>query len=323
MRSLWQDLKYALRMILASPGFALVAVISLALGIGANTVIFSIVNTLLLRPLTVEKPEQLVTLLTRGLGAGEEFNSISYPTYQDVAARDTVFSGVACGSFTPLGLKGEQGDAKVILGQMVTANFFDVVGVKPILGRSFQSEENETEGTHPVALLSEELWKSRFQGAEDIIGQSIIINGYFFVVVGVIPESYEGLNIGIEPEIWVPLMMHRQTGAFDFELQSRGNQFLRRVARMKPDVTIEQARADMKILAANLEEQYPDLEEDRAFTIISANDDRVMANMTGGKGIDGLMIALMSVVGMVLLIACFIPARRAMSIDPMDALRYE
>ena len=304
MRILWIDLKYAVRMILGSPGFALVAVISLALGIGANTTIFSMVNTLLLRPLDVDQPNELVAIFNKGLGENEVFFSNSYPEFLDMQARNTVFSGVTCSAFVPLGLKGDQGAASIVLGQMVSTSFFDVIGVRPILGRSFLPDEGETEGTHPVVMISEELWQGRLAGDESIIGQTLMLNGYAFTVIGVVPDSFEGLNIGIEPELWAPMMMHKMISAFDINLESRGNNFLRCTARLKPGVSIEQARADMAVFAANLEATYPDSEEDCAYTIIPVNDDRILVNLTNGRGIGGLMIVLMSVVGLVLLIAC-------------------
>ncbi|MCZ6835814.1 MAG: ABC transporter permease [Planctomycetota bacterium] len=304
MRTFLIDLKYAVRMIVTNPGFALVAVISLALGIGANTTIFSIVNTLLLKPLPVEEPSGLVSIFNKGLSENEKFNSNSYPEYLDMNARDTVFDGVACASFSPLGFKGKEGDSSVLLGQQCSANFFRVLGIQTILGRDFLPEEGETEGTHPVVLISEKLWQGQLGGNEDIIGQSLLLNGYPFTVVGVIPKSFEGLNIGIAPQIWAPLMMHAQLSPFRITLEERGNNYLRCIARLKPGVTIEQAKADMAIFANDLSVAYPDVEEYCAYTIIPANDDRIMVNMTGGKSIAGLMIVLMSVVGLVLLIAC-------------------
>ncbi|MCH7573308.1 MAG: ABC transporter permease, partial [Planctomycetes bacterium] len=292
------------RMILGSAGFALVAVISLALGIGANTTIFSLVNTLLLKPLPVDQPNELVAIFNKGLGENEAFHSNSYPEFLDMAARNTVFSGVSCSSFIPLGLKGDQGEASIILGQMVSTNFFDVVGVPPILGRNFVPAEGESEGTHPVVMMSEELWQGRFAGDESIIGQSLMLNGYPFTVIGIVPDSFEGMNIGIEPELWVPLMMHKYVATFEFDLNTRGNNFLRCMARLKPGMSLEQARADMEVFAANLEATYPDSEKDCAYTLIPANDDRILVQLTNGRGINGLMIVLMSVVGLVLLIAC-------------------
>ena len=142
----------------------------------------------------------------------------------------------------------------------------------------------EAKGTHPVVMISEELWQGRFAGNESIIGQSLMLNDYPFTVIGIVPDSFEGMNIGIEPELWVPLMMYEYIATFEFDLASRGNSFLRCTARLKPGISLEQARADMEVFAANLEATYPDSEENCAYTLIPANDDRILVNLTNGRG---------------------------------------
>jgi predicted permease len=301
MGTLMQDLRYGLRMLAKNPGLTAVAVVTLALGIGANTAIFTLANGALLRPLPVEEPDRLVSVFTSQNGEG--YNHSSYPDYRDLRDKDSAFSGLAAHFYYPMSLKGS-GQPEVITGQVVTGNFFNVLGVKPVLGRTFNPDDDQAPGSHPVAILSYRAWQRRFAGDPEILGKSVLINSYPFTVIGVAPQGFTGLCTFLRPDVWVPTMMAQQVSMFPVEIENRGWGWLKMVGRLKPGVSLEQARAATDVLAANLGREYPETNRKKAFPMVEANDNRIgLLNTTeGAKKLLGL---LMAVVGLVLLIACF------------------
>ncbi|MCH7825676.1 MAG: ABC transporter permease [Acidobacteria bacterium] len=201
------DLRYATRTLLKSPAFTVVALLSLALGIGVNTTIFSVVNAVLLRPLPVAEPRELVEIYTAtGL---EEFpqSMFSYPDYVDLRDRNEVFSGVGAYALAEASLRHADEAPKIIFAEVVSANFFDVIGVEPTLGRAFTSEEGVTEGTHPVIVLGHGFWTAQLGADPDIIGREIFINTTPYTVIGVAPASYTGMLPAVTTQVWLPLMM--------------------------------------------------------------------------------------------------------------------
>ena len=176
MLGLWQDLRYGAKTLVKNWGFTVVAVASLALGIGANTTIFSFANALLLRPLPVEEPERLVAVTTSYVGSGL-YGPTSLPDYEDLRDRNEVFSGVAAHSYFPMALTGDS-RPEVVMGQLVTWNYFSVLGVEPFLGRSFLPEEDQNPASHPVAILSYRIWESRFGSDTELVGKIVHINDF-------------------------------------------------------------------------------------------------------------------------------------------------
>jgi predicted permease len=303
MQGLWQDVIFALRILLKSPGVTAVAVLSLGLGIGANTANFSLINAFLLRPLPVQDPERLVSIMTTFQGSGDRQNHTSYPDYKDLRDRREVFSGLAAHFYFPMGLKtGEQ--AEVILGQIASWDYFSVLGVKPFLGRTFLPEEDKTPGTHPVAILSYRLWKNRLGADPGILGSTILINSHPFTVVGVAPEGFRGLSVILSPDVWVPTMMARQVSMFPVSFTSRYGSMLKLVGRLRPGITLAQAQAATDVLAANLAREYPDSNETKRFLLMEADRNRIGLLGTTDEA-KRLTAVLMGVVGLVLLIACF------------------
>src|SRR5438552_2028357 len=238
MGDITQDLRYGLRMLWKNPGFTIVAVLALALGIGANTAIFSVVNTVLLQPLPYKNPGQLIMLWENATHLGFPKDTPSPANFLDWRAQNTVFTGMAAMAQKNFNLTGV-GEPERLDGRRVSANLFDVLGVQPRLGRGFLPQE-DTPGTH-VAILSHGLWQRRFGSDPRIIGQAVNLNGESYSVIGVMPP---GVNVpsrdNSKDQLWVPIAFSSE------EAQSRGNHYLEVIARMKPGITLKQAQAEME-----------------------------------------------------------------------------
>jgi predicted permease len=298
MQTLWQDLRYSLRRLRKSPGFAAIAILSLALGIGANTAIFSLVNTVLLRPLPVTQPEQLVTVYTT-MRNGAQDSIFSYPNYKDVRDRNEVFSGLLSYRFSPMSLS-HQGNNERIWGYQVSGNYFDVLGVQALLGRTFLPEEDQTLGSHPVTVLSYGSWQKRFASDPGIIGKTTLVNGHSFTIIGVMPQDFVGTEVAYQAEMFVPYMMAKVIEPNNYSLECRDCDNYFAAGRLKPGVTRAQAQASLQALMQRLAEEFPQDNEGRGIKVAPVGlflpqiRDSVM----------GLSWVLMAVVGLVLLIAC-------------------
>src|ERR1051325_10473239 len=241
------DIRYALRMLTKSPMFAGVVVLTLALGIGANAAIFSLLDQVLLQSLPVANPDQLVVLSAYEAKQPELDSSFSYPMYQDLRDRNSVFSGVIARGGTQMNVSyGDQTER--VSGELVSGNFYEVLGVRPWAGRLFTQDDDRTPGAHPVAVLSYRFWESRFNKDPNLIGKTILINEHPMTVLGVTPPSFYGVDLTTNPDVRVPLMM---TPVFNplppTRLQSRRHQWLSVMARRKPDVSPEQAQASLNV----------------------------------------------------------------------------
>ena len=307
------DLRYAVRTLLKSPGFTVVALISLALGIGVNTTIFSVVNAVLLRPLPVSDPGTLVEVYT---ATGQEAfpqSVFSYPDYVDLRDNNEVFSGVAAYGLAVASLR-HAGDApKTVVAEVVSANFFDVIGVEPVYGRGFAAEEGVTEGTHPVVVLGHGFWTAQLGADPAIVGRDVFINTTRYTVVGVAPASYTGMLPAMTPHVWLPLMMSdeisiigiqdlRQSPIGDTRLERRGDRFMFVKARLAPGITIEQAQANASAIMASLEETYPDTNEQRGADLVPVSGVRIFPMIDQVLAPVGWL--LLGIVSLVLLIAC-------------------
>ena len=248
MATLWQDVRYGVRMLLKTPGVSVIVIIALALGIGANTAIFSVVNTVLLRPLPYEESDRLVFLNEKSPVLDEM--SISYPNFTDWRSNMQTFEKMGVYNRASYNLTGAGEAERIVTGQ-VSADLFSVLRVKPLHGRLFTNDEDKPGGS-PVVLLSYGLWQRRFGGQTSIINQPITLNSKQYVVIGIMPETYAYPS---RVEMWVPVGQLSDQASW----KERGNHpGLYAVARLKPGATIEQADADMNTIAANLEKQYPD-----------------------------------------------------------------
>src|SRR5215510_8944643 len=244
-----QDIRYAVRMLTKNPAFASVVVLTLALGIGANAAIFSLLDQVLLQRLPVANPDQLAVLSAYDPKDGPDIDSsFSYAMYKDLRDRNSVFSGVIARGGTQMNVTyGDQTER--VRGELVSGNFFEVLGVRPWAGRLFTQEDDLTPGAHPVAVLSYSYWESRFNKDPNLIGKTILVNEQPLTVLGVTPPGFYGITLANNPDVRVPLMM---TPVFNplppTRLQSRRHQWLSVMARRKPDVTPEQAQASLSVL---------------------------------------------------------------------------
>jgi len=298
MTTLWQDLRFGLRRLLKNPGFAAVAILSLALGIGANTAIFSLVNTVLLRPLPeVANPEQLVSVFP--INKDDSVQAFSYPNYVDFRDRNEVFSGLFVTRFAPMSLSRE-GSNERVWGNLVSGNYFDVLGVKAARGRTFSPEEDRTPLSHPVVVLSHGCWERRFGRDPALVGKSITLNGHSFTVVGIAPEEFSGTEVAYKPEVWVPVMMLEWIEPGSNWLDRRSTQNLFATGRLKPGVNVAQAKATLNVLAQQLGKEYPDTNEGQTITLTPPG---LIHPILRGPVISFTGV-LMFTVGLVLLIAC-------------------
>jgi predicted permease len=290
METLFQDVRYGFRMLAKSPGFAAVAVLTLALGIGANTALFSVINGVLLSPLPFPQPDQLVTLHENK--PNFEGGSVSYPNFRDWQRDNHTFSSVAIARSYAFSLIGV-GEAEQVGGEFVSSDFFPLLGVKPVTGRTFAHDEDQV-GATPVALISAGLWQRKFSSASDILGKNITLDARDYTIIGVIPENFRLAIPGFrDAQVYVPigqwsnpLLLRRGAG-----LGIHG------IGRLKPGVTIEQARADMEGVTRNLAEAFPDADKG-----ISAQLTPLKEQMIGH--VRPLLLVLLTAVGFVLLIAC-------------------
>jgi len=307
-----QDVRYAIRTLLKTPAFTIVVVLTLELGIGANTAIFSLTDQVLLRLLPVKSPEQLVVLDGPGAFQGRTFNNgtFSYPMYRDFRDRNTVFDGVIARFPAPLTLMAN-GQAERVSSELVTGNYFDVLGVRAHIGRTFTPDDDKVPGGHPVVILSHNYWTRRFGGDPGVLNRTITLNGLPMTIVGVTPPGFYGIAIGDNPDVMVQVMMKAQMTPTWDDLLNRRSRWLTVMARLKDGVSREQAEAAMNVVYRQINEQ--EIQEIKApspsfrqrFTT------KHLFVRPGQKGRSDLrnqfstpILVLMGMVGLVLLIAC-------------------
>ena len=291
------NLTFAFRRLRASPGFTAAAIVTLALGIGANTTIFSLVNAVVFRPFGVEHQDQLVSLNIRSTKA--QFPTLSYLDYKDYRDRNTVLSGLAMYRFAAMNVS-RTGIGNVRLwGYEVTGNYFDVLGVQAIRGRVLHTADDVKKGGHPLAVISYSCWQSRFGGDPDIAGKSVKIGGLDYTIVGVTPPAFIGTELIYTPEIFVPMAMAEQIEQSKW-MDDRGDQNGLVVGRLKPGVSLKSAQAALNTIATQLGREYP--KDDAGVTIVLSPPGMAGSFLRGA--ITGFAAVLMVVAGMVLLIAC-------------------
>jgi len=293
-RGMWlsdlvQDLRYGLRMIAKNPAVSSIAIIALALGIGANTAIFSVVNTVLLRPLPFNQPDQLVMVWENATHLGFPKDTPSPANFLDWRRQNHVFSAMAALAPQSFNLTGV-GEPERLDGRRVSANLFDFLGVRPLLGRTFLKEEDKP-GTK-VALLSEGLWRRRFGADPSVVGRGLALNGQSYTVVGVLPRTVQLPNQeNTHDQLWVPMAFPNEEAA------QRGNHYLDVMARLEPGISLKQAQADMDTVMAALAREYPDFNARRGAVVTPLHEQAVGA-------IRPALLILLGAVAFVLLIAC-------------------
>jgi len=305
-----QDLQGGLRMLKKSPGFTFVAVLSLALGIGANSAIFTIINAVFLHPLPVEEPSRLAEMFTRdtltvNTSANFQLTGTSLPNYEDYRDQNNVFSSLGCVTFAlPLNWGG-QVEPQQLNAALVSSNFFDVLGVKPYRGRTFIFDGDKKLGGNPEVVLSYSLWARRFGSDDKFIGQTITLNGTPYTVVGVTPPGFKGIfSLGRPDLLWIPITMRDYvvTGQLKTLENNRRFRWLQIVGRLKSQVDVTQTQAAMKTIASGLEKEYPRDNKGRTVEVFPLNQTALGINQRKQFSLAGGV--LMGVVGLVLLIAC-------------------
>lgn len=307
MDKVLQDFKYGLRRLIKAPGFTTVAVLSLALGIGANTAIFTVINAVFLHPLAIEEPSRVVELFTQDHRTAQAGNFALTPSsiqnFEDYRDQSTVFSGLT--AYFNTGLQWTQNSETVGLpGMMTTANYFDVLGVKPILGRTFNADE-DLKAAATVAVVSHSLWQTKFNSDPALVGRTLTLNGLPFTVIGIAPEGFKGtFSLAGADRVWIPLGMKDQflTGQIKELITSRRFRWLNIAGRLKPGATLAQAQAATATIAKALETTYPDANRGRTMELALETDAALGINQRAQFVRAGSV--LMVVVGLVLLIAC-------------------
>src|SRR5262245_45048955 len=310
--TLLQDVRYGSRVLLKSPGFLLAAVVSLVLGIGANATIFTMINTIFLQPLPVEKPAELMSVYgtdtnnTSNALLGQ-FMPFSYPNYVDYKTQNAVFSELAVYSFpnrVSLGGGGKPEPANV---QLVSGNYFSALGVKAALGRTFLQEEDKAAGTSSVAVLDYKFWQRRFGGKSGIVGDTIRVNGHPFTVIGIAPRGFDGTIGVVAPDMWTPVMSYDAIlggatfpgGVID---KNRRLLIFNVFGRLKPQVSVAQAQSTLQMIGRELEKEFPNENRGRNVGIMP------LVQATIPPAFRSILLqgsaVLMAIVGLVLLIAC-------------------
>ena len=305
MDTLIQDVRYGLKQLWKSKGVTIVAIVSLAVGIGANSVVFSVVNSVLLRPRAVANPEQLVQLYTGD--RNQPYQTSSYPTYLDFRERNEVFSGFA--AYGVWQFKLDDGNqVEQVWGEPVTGNYFELLGVPAFKGRTFLADEDVVPGRNPVVVIGYSLWQRRFNSDPELIGKTVRVNDQPLTVIGVAPERYSGMVGGLATEIWVPMAMAPLLDKSRGErvLTSRGNRWLTFIGRLKPAVTIAQARARFDLLTQEMRAAHPEewRTRQRELTAYVLPESETRIHPQAREAAYALVALLFVIVNLVLLIAC-------------------
>jgi predicted permease len=298
MTSFWQDIRYSVRMIVKAPGYAAIAILTLALGIGANTTIFSWINSALLNPVPgIFNPSKVVSLT---LGTPGQPFGFTYPDLEAVRNGQQSFTGIAACSFVQMSVTGKAKPERV-WGMVTSANYFDVLGVRPFLGRAFLPAEDEKPGGAPAVVISYRLWQTHFGANPDVVGQNIEINKHAYTIVGVTPAAFQGSQTGVRTEIWVPIMMEAQLDARGDLIHDHHNFWLLIFGRLKPGVSPAKAQAEMTLRLKPEAKNYP--EEHKGKDTVTAYP--LWRNPWGlNSFLSTLLPMLMTIAGLVLLLAC-------------------
>ncbi len=308
LTDLLQDLRYGVRILTKQPGFTAIAVLALAFGIGVNTAILSVVNGFILRPLPVEKPVELIAVYWGKKMDAQVWGKFSYANYEDLRQQHESFSDLCAWMGVSAGIsagdsrnESDNERAEVIWGELVSGNYFDVMGVQPLLGRSFLPEEDRTPNARPVVVLSQPLWQQRFSADPGVVGQTIYLNGQPFTVIGIMPESFLGSEFYLRKAFWVPLMMAQKFGRRTGWETERNEAIFKVFGRLKPGLTTAQAEVDLNLVVDSLADRYPKENADTKVQLRTELEGRY-EETTRAIGYAGVLA--LCVAGLVLLLAC-------------------
>jgi predicted permease len=302
MPALADDLRFAARTFARNKGFTAVAVLSLALGIGANAAIFSLVDAVLLKPLPVAQADRLVALYTRDAKNPGSL-PLSYPNFLDLQRASRSFSALVAHRPVTLSLSAEGAEPEKIAGELVSGSYFETLGVRPGLGRSFLPEEDGAPGAHPVAVLSHSFWQRRFGADRAAVGRDVLLNGTRFSIVGVAPAGFRGLNALAPPDVFLPVAMYEQAiTARPLKFNERRALHLLAVGRLAPGTSFARAQSEAAVLSAGLAHEYPEVNAGRSVELVPLVEATINPNLKGKYLLAGAV--LMTVAGLVLLVAC-------------------
>ncbi len=309
MRDMLDDIRFTWRSVRRRPAFAFTAIVTLALAIGVNTGVFTLVNTLLLKPLPVSRPERLAEFYT---SRDDRVGGVtSYPDLKDLQHNNTSFSGLAGHSFLFASLSWK-GRSEVLVGEFATSNYAEVLGIRPRVGRFFTPQEEQVEGAGTVAVIGNRFWESRYGSDPGALGQTLQLNGRKYTIVGVMPAGFEGTFPGIAPEVWIPVMMADSLDSFGqidtvpspgkTKIERRGFRWLWVTGRLKDGVSLSQARSEMQSLMAALAAEYPQSNKDAKATLKASREVRLNPELDGP--LTAASAFLLVAAGIVLLVAC-------------------
>jgi macrolide transport system ATP-binding/permease protein len=311
MENLLRDLQFGLRLLWRRPAFTVVAVLSLGLGIGINTAMFSVVNAVLLAPVPIHEPDRLVEIYTSP-STEMPYLTTSWADFQDIRGSADTLSGLAAHGLVKGLFRRGSDRAEIVMGEVVTDNYFDLLGVPPARGRGFLPEENRTELTHPVVVLSHGFWQRRLAGDPAVLGRTIELSGVAYTVVGVAPEGFAGAIPGLAAEFWAPVMMveklsfqgiqSQTTSPGNTRIEQRGTRWLFVKGRLAPGRTVEEARAQVAAVVTRLSHEYPDADKDLRATVLPARAVRFHPMID--EYLTPAAWVLMAAVALVLLVAC-------------------
>ena len=309
MFEILHDVRFTWRSLRKHPAFALTAILTLALSIGINTGVFTLINSILLKPLPVSRPERLVELYTSR--DGRVGGVTSYADLKDLERGNSSFAGVSGHSLLFANMNW-LGRSEVVIGEFTTSNYVDVLGIQPVAGRFFTPDEEKTPGGSLVAVIGHRFWQTRYGGRPDVLGQSIQLNGKRYTIVGVMPAGFEGTMPGLAPEVWVPIMMADSLDSFgqidtvpspgSNKLDRRGFRWLWVTGRLKDNVTLPQAQSEMQAVMARLATDYPQSNKDSRITLKPSSEVRLNPDLDFALSAGSAF--LMMAAGIVLLIAC-------------------
>ncbi len=311
MHRIRHDFRYALRLLSKNPAFTVMAVITLAVGIGLNSAVFSVVNAVLFKPLPVAAPEELASIYATVPDGFTSHEPMAFPDYADLRAESRSFAGLIAYSFTPLVFEGDDA-GQLVVAELVTGNYFSTLGIAPFLGRCFTAEEDRPGDARAVAVLSHSAWKRRFGSDPDVLGKTIRLNGHPFTLIGVAAPGFFGLRRGLSPELWLPMRMRTALGAASAvdtgdatpgldRLEDRARRWLWVMGRLAADSSFEQAQAELRAMSAHLQAEYPETNGERTFALVPAGKVRILPGVDAALHAASLVV--MGVVALVLLIA--------------------
>jgi predicted permease len=298
METLWQDLRHSIRLLRSRPGFTLTVIVTLGLGIGANATIFTWIKAVLLASLPgIEQPEELVEIW--GATRNNSALSSSYLDYLEYRDQNSVLSGLVAHQVLPLNLgRGEKPER--VWGAIVSGNYFDLLGVKPLIGRTFLPEEDRTPNTHPVVVIGYGLWQRHFGADPNVLGRTITLNEHDFTVIGVAPKDFGSPFAGLALDVWTPVMMKDYVARPHFSLTDRGSRWLMVMGRLKAGATVPQAQANIASIANHLEREYPQTNEQLGVAVYSV----LQSPFSLKQNMRPALAILIAAVAVVLLIAC-------------------